>query len=88
MMALDVVSLETFRERKHDRRSETEELRMELHAHKAEELVFIRRVQNDATRVFRLIEGGLLVEAHFTLGDLLHTAGRRERQVTTPDGAA
>ena len=66
---------------------QAEEAQMELDVHKAEELVFIHRVKGDSHRVIRLIEGGLLAEAHSTLGGLVHAANRRETQVTG-DGAA
>lgn len=63
-----------------------EECQIELAVHKADEITFIRRVRGDASRVIRLIEGGLLAEAHTTLGGLVHASARRESQVTAkPD---
>lgn len=62
-----------------------DECRIELAVHKAEEITFIRRVRGDANRVIRLIEGGLLAEAHSTLGSLVHVSNRREAQVVAPD---
>lgn len=74
--------------RKQDIRGELADSRIELAVHRHEELTFIHRVRNDATRVIRLIEGGMLAEAHSTLGGLLHAATRREAQTQTPDDGA
>ena len=71
--------------RKQDVRGELADARIELAVQRHEELTFIRRFKDDAARVIRLIEGGLLVEAEFTAGGMLHLAGRREVQLTTPD---
>ena len=71
--------------RKQDVRGELADCRMELAVHKAEELIFVRRFKDDASRVIRLIEGGLLVEAQFKSAELLHAAGRREVQLTASD---
>ena len=72
-------------ERKQDIRGELADCRIELTVHKAEELIFVRRFKDDASRVIRLIEGGLLVEAQFKSAELLHAAGRREVQLLASD---
>lgn len=69
-------------------RARLDECRMELQEANRAELIFIRRVHGDASRVIRLIEGGLLAEAHSVAGGLVHQANRRIVQLRTPDGGA
>lgn len=77
-MVADLIQLPV---RKPDRRTEADELRMELEAHRHEELIFIRRTWGDSGRIVRLIEGGLLAEAVSVAGGLVHASNRRTMQL-------
>jgi hypothetical protein len=57
-----------------------EESVVELRVYDAETDTFVRRTYQDSRRAFRLLEGGLLVEAHRTLAALHVAAEKRARQ--------
>ena len=73
--------------RKPDRRTEADDLRVEIAAHRDEELIFVRRTWEGSLRAFRLIEGGRLVEAQSMVGGLVHASNRRITQLRGGDAA-
>lgn len=83
MMAIDAVPF-----RKPDRRTEADDLRVELAARRDEELIYIRRTWEGSMRAFRLIEGGRLVEAQSMIGGLVHASNRRMTQLRNGGDAA
>ena len=74
--------------RKADRRTEVDDLRVELAARRDEELIYIRRTREGSMRAYRLIEGGRLVEAQSMLGGIVHASNRRMTQLRHGGDAA
>lgn len=71
-----------------DRENELTDLRLELIARDEEAVTFAIRVENGTRRLLRLIEGGLLPEAHQVGAAMNYDARRLLRQRTDPEGAA